>query len=392
MADFLLKRFVKDYENTGDPAVRSAYGKLGGLVGILGNLLLFAAKLVIGMVSGSVSITADAVNNLSDASSAVVTLLGFRLASKPADEEHPYGHARMEYFSGLIVAAIILLIGVELGKTSLRKILQPEAVTFSPALVIVLVLSVLLKLWMSGFFIRLGRKIGSSTLTASGADCRNDVISTGAVLLACLVGRFTGLAVDGYMGLLVAAFILWSGVGIARETLDPLLGAAPDPALVEAITGDLLGHPAVLGIHDLMIHDYGPGRQFASVHAEMDCRQDVLEAHEILDTLERECMGNHRVQLTIHYDPIVTDDETLNRMRETVTQAVTAIDPRLSIHDFRMVSGTRNTNLIFDLALPFDMAGRKGEVKARIDESLRGDPDMEYRTVICFDEQAFNKK
>lgn len=392
MAEFLLKRFVKNYENTAEPAVRTAYGKLSGAVGILGNLLLFAAKLVIGMVSGSVSITADAVNNLSDASSSVVTLLGFRLASKPADEEHPYGHARMEYFSGLIVAAIILLIGVELGKSSIRKIVHPEAVEFSAALVIVLVLSILLKLWMAGFFTRLGRKIDSAALTASGADCRNDVISTGAVLLACIVGRFTGLAVDGYMGLLVAAFILYSGVTIAKETLDPLLGAAPDAGLVEAITGDLLAHPAVLGIHDLMIHDYGPGRQFASVHAEMDCRQDVLEAHEVLDTLERECMENHRVMLTIHYDPIVTDDETLNHMRRVVTEAVEAIDPRLSIHDFRMVCGCRNTNLIFDLALPFDMADRKTEIKARIDECVQVDPDMEYRTVICFDEQAFNRR
>lgn len=392
MSGFLLKRFVKDYKNTADPVVRAAYGKLAGTVGILGNLLLFAAKLAIGTVSGSVSITADAVNNLSDASSSVVTLLGFRMASKPADKEHPYGHARMEYFSGLIVAAIILLIGVELGKRSIGKIFHPEAVAFSGALVVVLMLSILIKMWMARFYTRLGRKIESAALVASGADSRNDVISTAAVLLACVVGRFTGLMIDGYVGLAVAAFILYSGVMIAKDTLDPLLGAAPDAGLVDAITRDLLAEPAVLDIHDLMIHDYGPGRQFASVHAEMDCRQNVLEAHELLDALERACMEKHRVMLTIHYDPVVTDDETLNRMRRKVTEAVEAIDSRLSIHDFRMVCGSQNTNLIFDLVLPFDMADRKQAVKEELDRRLHQDEGMTYRTVICFDEQAFNSK
>ena len=390
MRDFLLKRFVKDYENTGDPAVRAAYGKLSGTVGILANLLLFGAKLVIGFLSGSVSITADAVNNLSDASSSVVTLIGFRMASRPADPEHPYGHARIEYFSGLIVAAIILVIGVELGKSSVEKILHPEAVVFSGALVAVLVLSILAKFAMARFYTRLGRKIDSTALVASGTDSRNDVISTAAVLLSCIVGHVTGLKIDGYMGLLVAAFILWSGVGIAKETLDPLLGAAPDESLVSAITNDLLANPDVLSIHDLMIHDYGPGRQFASVHAEMDCCLDVLDAHEILDELERECMARHKVLLTIHYDPVVTDDERLNTMRQRVTEIIGDIDPRLSIHDFRMVCGNRNTNLIFDLVVPYDMGGQKGEIRRAIEAALN-DGDMTYRTVISFDDEAFNK-
>ena len=391
MQDILLKLFVKDYKNTGNTAVRAAYGKLAGIVGILGNLVLFGAKLIIGMLSGSVSITADAVNNLSDASSSVVTLVGFRLASRPADEEHPYGHARIEYFSGLIVAAIILIIGVELGKTSVQKILHPEAVALSAALVAVLALSILVKLWMAWFYTRLGKKIGSTTLVASGTDSRNDVISTAAVLLSCIVGHVTGLKIDGYMGLLVALFILWSGVSIAKETLDPLLGAAPDESLVDAITEDLLAHPDVRSIHDLMIHDYGPGRQFASVHAEMDCRQDVLEAHEILDELERECMARHNVLLTIHYDPIVSDDEALNAMRGKVTEVIAKIDSRLSIHDFRMVCGNRNTNLIFDLVVPYDLAGKKGDIRRAIDEALDDGGDMTYRTVISFDEEAFNK-
>lgn len=391
LQDFLLRLFIKDHKNTGNTAVRAAYGKLAGAVGILGNILLFGAKLIVGTVSGSVSITADAVNNLSDASSSVVTLIGFRMASRPADEEHPYGHARIEYFSGLIVAAIILLIGVELGKTSVRKILHPEAVEFSVALVVVLVLSILVKLWMAWFYTRLGKKISSTTLIASGTDSRNDVISTAVVLLSCVVGHMTGLKIDGYMGLLVALFILWSGVGIAKETLDPLLGAAPDEGLVGAITEDLLAHPDVRSIHDLMIHDYGPGRQFASVHAEMDCRQDVLEAHEVLDELERECMARHNVLLTIHYDPIVSDDEALNAMRERVMAVIGEIDPRLSIHDFRMVCGNRNTNLIFDLVVPYDLAGKKGDIRRAIDEALDDGGDMTYRTVISFDDEAFNK-
>lgn len=391
MADFLLKRFVKDHDNTADTAVRAAYGRLAGAVGILGNLVLFAAKLVIGLLSGSVSITADAVNNLSDASSSVVTLIGFRMASRPADEEHPYGHARIEYFSGLIVAAIILLIGVELGKSSIQKILHPEAVEFSGSLAAVLVLSILVKLWMAGFFTRLGRKIGSAALVASGTDSRNDVISTGAVLLSCIIGHVTGLKIDGYMGFLVAAFILYSGVMLAKETIDPLLGAAPDETMVDAITRQLLAHPSVLGIHDLMIHDYGPGRQFASVHAEMDCRQDVLEAHEILDELERQCLVENHVLLTIHYDPIVTDDEEVNCMRCRVTEAAVSIDARLSIHDFRMVRGQRNTNLIFDLVLPSELMPRRDEIRRLLDQCLQGDDGMTYCTVIQFDEVFFNK-
>lgn len=391
MLDFLLKRFISDYENTGDTVVRAAYGKLTGTVGILCNLLLFAAKLVIGLLSGSVSITADAVNNLSDASSSLVTLIGFRLASRPADPEHPYGHARIEYFSGLIVAAIILIIGVELGKSSVQKIIHPEAVAFSGALVAVLVLSILVKLWMARFYTKLGRKIDSTTLIASGTDSRNDVISTAAVLLSCVVGRMTGWMIDGYMGLLVAIFILWSGVNIAKETLDPLLGAAPDERLVEDITRELLSHPEVRSIHDLMIHDYGPGRQFASVHAEMDCRQDVLEAHEILDELERECLARHNVLLTIHYDPIVSDDEALNATRERILAILETIDPRLSIHDFRMVCGSRNTNLIFDLVVPYDLASRKNEIRQAIEEAMNDGENMTYRTVIHFDDEAFNK-
>ncbi len=385
LGESLWKRLVKDHNNTSDPAVRAAYGRLAGIVGIGCNLLLFVAKLVTGLLSGSVSVTADAVNNLSDASSSVVTFVGFRMAARPADKEHPYGHARMEYFSGLIVALIILVIGVELAKTSIGKILRPEAVEFSWVLAVVLGLSVLVKLGMMCFYRSGGKRIGSATLRAAAADSRNDVITTLAVLISCIVGEVTGLRIDGYMGLLVALFILWSGVLIARDTLDPLLGAAPDEHLVENISGDLLEHPSVLGIHDLLIHDYGPGRQFASVHAEIDCRMDVLEAHEILDWLERQCMEKYRVLLTIHYDPVDTDDETLNHMRRVVETAAADIDPRLSIHDVRLSRGSRRKKLVFDVAVPFDMMERREEIRACLGECICAE-DPDCRVYIRFDE------
>lgn len=391
MSQMLLRLFVKGYPNTEEPAVRAACGKFGGLVGICCNLLLFAAKLMIGLISGAVSITADAVNNLSDASGSIVTLLGFRLASQPADEEHPYGHARMEYFSGLILSALILVIGVELAKSSVQKILHPEPVEFSAALVIVLVLSIALKLWLSGFHVKLGRKIRSKALEAAGMDSRNDVISTTAVLLSCIIGRLTNLQIDGWVGAVVALFILWSGIQIAKETIDPLLGAAPDEELVQTVSKDLLDHPMILGVHDMMIHDYGPGRQFASVHAEIDSKTDVLIAHELIDLLERQCKQKHNVQLTIHYDPIVTDDELLNRMKGKVQQAASEIDARLSVHDFRMVEGRRHTNLIFDLATPFELHTKHAELREQITAGVQSDEEMEYHVIINFDDIAFNQ-
>ena len=265
MTNFLLRRFVPDYQNTADPAVREKYGNLAGIVGIICNVLLFAGKLLAGTLCGSVSVTADAVNNLSDASSSLVTLLGFRLAARPADEKHPYGHARMEYLSGLAVAVMILVIGVELVKSSVQKILHPEAVEFSVLTAAVLTGSILLKLWMALFDRKLGRKISSAALIAAAADSRSDVIATGAVLLACVIGRLTGLMIDGWAGLLVALFILWSGVGVVKDTVDPLLGAKPDEALVRAIAYLMTSHVNILGFHDLMVHDYGPGRRFASL-------------------------------------------------------------------------------------------------------------------------------
>lgn len=385
MTGLLLRLFVRDYQNTASPAVRGAYGKLAGVVGIVCNLLLFVGKLLAGLLAGSVAIMADAVNNLSDAASSVVTLLGFKLAERPADEEHPYGHARMEYLSGLIVAGLILVIGVELGKSSLKKILNPELVDVSWLTFAVLLLSIAVKLWMALFCTRLGRRIGSAALAATAADSRNDVISTAAVLLGCLAGRVFHLAIDGYVGLAVALFIIWSGCGVAKDTISPLLGEQADEELVRQIRDLILSHEKILGLHDLMVHDYGPGQCFASVHVEMDREEDPLLCHDIIDDIEHDALRELRVHLVIHYDPIVTDDAELNRMRELVQRELAEIDHRLTVHDFRMVHGPGHTNLIFDLALPFDMKERKLELKRRIDERVQFE-NRRYYTVITFDD------
>lgn len=390
MTKLLLRLFIKDYQNTEDPAVRGACGKLAGIVGIVCNLLLFAGKLLAGTLSGSVSITADAVNNLSDASSSLVTLLGFKMAERPADAEHPYGHARMEYLSGLLVAILILIIGVELGKSSIQKILHPEAVEFSVLTLCILVGSILMKLWMCLFCRKLGKRIQSTTLEATAADSRNDVITTAAVLLGCLAGHFFHWRIDGWVGALVAVFILASGWSIAKETISPLLGKQADPELVQRISRLVLSHEKILGIHDLMVHDYGPGQCFASVHAEMDMHEDPLMCHDILDDIERDAMRELRVHLVIHYDPIVTDDDELNHMRTLVQKELAAIDPRLSMHDFRMVRGPQHTNLIFDLAVPYSMSDKMAELKRRIDECVQFE-DSKYYTVITFDHAMDSK-
>lgn len=390
MTNFLLRRFIPDYQNTADPAVRERYGKLAGITGIICNVLLFAFKLLAGTLSGSVSITADAVNNLSDASSSLVTLLGFRLAARPADEEHPYGHARMEYLSGLAVAVMILVIGVELVKSSVQKILHPEAVEFSVLTAAVLTGSILLKLWMALFDRKLGRKISSAALIAAAADSRSDVIATGAVLLACVIGRLTGLMIDGWAGLLVALFILWSGVGVVKDTVDPLLGAKPDEALVRAIAYLMTSHVDILGFHDLMVHDYGPGRRFASVHAEIDHRIDPLIAHEILDEIERQAKKELHVDLVIHYDPVVTDDPEVAAVRTRVLQIMHGLDPRLSLHDFRMVSGSHHVNVIFDMVLPPEDVQTAEQLRRQIEAQLQ-DGKKTYHLIVTFDTAAFNE-
>ena len=389
MTQLLLRLTMRRYSDTDSPEARSACGKMAGLTGIVCNLILFAGKLLIGLISGAVSIMADAINNLSDASGSIITLLGFRLAEKPADEEHPYGHARIEYLSGLAVAALILLIGAELAKTSVGKILHPEAITFSGALVIVLVLSIAIKLWMALFYYKVGKQIQSSSLIANATDSRNDVISTAAVLIGCLVGHWFDIAIDGYIGLAVALFILWSGIGIAKETIHPLLGESATPEQRQMVEQTLRQHPKVLGVHDMMLHDYGPGQRFGSAHVEMDAREDPLVCHDIIDNIERQFWQEHRIHMSIHYDPVVTDDEEVNLARKRVLEILAEIDLDISMHDFRMVTGPEHTNLIFDLVVPHRCPACNGEVKEKIDTALNSG-ERRYYTVITFDAPGFN--
>ena len=351
MTKLLLRLFVKDPDT---PDGRARVGSLAGTVGIVCNLLLFLGKITAGLLSGSVAIAADGWNNLSDAASSIVTLVGFRFSRKPADAHHPYGHARAEYLSGLCVAVLILFIGVELAKSSLGKIFAPEPVELTAVTIFVLVGSIAMKLWMALFVGKLGKMIGSKTLEATSADSRNDVITTSAVLVSCLIGRFFGVDIDGWSGLAVAAFILWSGYGIARETMSTLLGEQ-DRELAEKLTALVLRHRGILGIHDLLIHDYGPGRCFASAHVELSAEEDPLVCHEIIDHLECDALRELNVHLVIHHDPVAVNDAEWGRLRSIVEAAAAGVDARLSVHSFRLVRGRGMPRLVFDLAVPYGM-------------------------------------
>lgn len=350
MTRLLLKLFVTEMDT---PDGRARVGSLAGAVGIVCNLLLFLGKVLAGWLSGSVAIAADGFNNLSDAAASIVTLLGFRFSRKPADAHHPYGHARAEYLSGLCVAVLILFIGVELGKTSVSKIFSSAAVEFSAVTFWVLTGSIAMKLWMSLFVGKLGKLIGSGTLAATAADSRNDVIATAAVLVSCLAGHFFHIAIDGWTGLCVAAFILWSGYGIARETMSALLGEQADGELVEKLMAMVLRHDGILGIHDLLIHDYGPGRCFASAHVELSAEEDPLVCHEIIDHLECDALRELNVHLVIHHDPVAVNDAEWGRLRSAVEAIAAEVDGRLSVHSFRLVRGRGMPRLVFDLAVPY---------------------------------------
>ena len=384
MTKILLRLFIKNCEDTQNPAVRSSIGKLAGLTGIVCNCLLTVLKLVIGLLVGSMAIIADGVNNLSDAASSLTTLLGFRMAQRPADKQHPYGHARYEYLSGLAVAALILLIGAELVKSSIAKIINPEPIDISAATIALLAASVAVKLWMSGFYKTLGKKINSTALYATSVDSRNDVISTCAVLLGCLVNYLFGLNIDGYVGLAVAIFILYSSVGIAKDTISPLLGQQADDELVDKITELVLSHEKVLGVHDLLVHDYGPGRCYASAHVELSADEDPMACHDIIDDIECDVLEKMNVHFVIHYDPVVQNDAEQNEMRRTVGEIIRELNPAFSIHDFRIVRGSAQSKLVFDLGVPYSMIEKKKEIKERIDAAL-DERGKKYITIIRFD-------
>ena len=376
--------------NPEDPDVRAKAGKRCGFLGILANALLFVSKLTIGLMAGSVSIVADAMNNLSDAGSSVVTLVGFRLAQTPADEDHPYGHARYEYLSGLAVAVMILLIGFELGKSSVGKILEPQEVLFSWVTALVLALSVAVKMLLFAANHRVGKALNSGALLAAAQDSRNDCVATVAVLLCGVIGRISGIQVDGWAGLGVAVFIFWSGWNMAKETISPLLGENGSPELQKQIIASLKTSPKILGYHDMMVHDYGPGQRFASVHVEMDMKEDPLACHNIIDDVERYCLEEYRIHLVIHYDPIVTDDAELNEMRRRVELVLASIDEGIGFHDFRLVRGATHTNLIFDVTLPPELSGKEKQVKRQLDTAINLQGDTRYYTVITFDSPGFN--
>ena len=381
MISLLAKWCIPNRERVEDGAVRRAWGALCGFVGIGLNLLLFAGKLVAGSISGSIAITADAFNNLSDAGSSVVTLLGFRLAGKKPDPHHPFGHGRLEYVSGLIVAGLILLMGVELAKTSVEKILHPSAVDFSVAALVILAASICVKLYMCLYNRRVGKRIHSAAMEATAMDSLSDAAATFAVLLATLIGKWTGLAVDGYVGLLVALFILFSAYKAAKETLSPLLGQAPDPELVQRIRDIVAEHDTVVGIHDLVVHDYGPGRQMVSLHAEVPASGDILELHDVVDNIERELHEKLHVQAVIHMDPIVTDDAEVDALRRQVAELARQVEPRMTVHDLRVVRGTTHTNLVFDAVLPLDAAITPAEAARRIREKV-SELDGDYYAVV----------
>ena len=371
MIALLAKWFIPNRENTSDGAVRRAYGQLCGFVGIGLNILLFAGKFFAGTLSGSIAVTADAFNNLSDAGSSVVTLLGFRLAGRKPDPEHPFGHGRMEYLSGLAVSALILVMGVELAKSSFRKILHPEAVEFSVVALVILLASVAVKLYMSVYNRRIGKKINSAAMVATGIDSLSDTISTAAVLVAMVVGKFSGLMIDGWVGMLVALFILYSACRAAMETVGPLLGQAPEEEFVQRIGEVVLGHEEVCGIHDLVVHDYGPGRVMISLHAEVPASGDILELHDMIDGIEMELREQLDCEAVIHMDPIVTDDALTTELRMKMAALVREVHPEATIHDFRMVVGPTHTNLIFDAVVPFGGEKTNHQLEEEIKQKVR---------------------
>ena len=376
MINLLVKTFVKDCGNVQDPQVRQRYGTLSGAVGIFLNLLLSAGKMIAGVLTGSIAITADAFNNLTDAGSSVVTLVGFRMAGKQADGDHPFGHGRIEYLSGLAVSVVILLVGLELAKSSVEKIIHPEPVEFSWLSAGILAAAICVKLWMSYFNRSLSRRIGSAAMAATATDSLSDAVATSAVLLSSLIGRFTGVNIDAWAGILVAIFILRAGWGAAKDTLNPLLGQSPDPELVRDIERTILAHPQVVGIPDMIIHDYGPGRSMMSLHAEVPAGADIMAVHDEIDAIERELKAKYRIDASIHMDPIVTGDETISRARQMVAGLVREVDPAMTIHDFRMTSGPRHRNLIFDVVVPYSVRQSDEAVRREIERKIRAaDPN-----------------
>jgi len=383
MLDYIVRRIIGE-RNPTDLSVRKTCGTIASIAGIVINLLLFAGKFITGTLAGSISITADALNNLSDAASSVISFVSFRISAKPADRDHPFGHERFEYVASLIVSFIILIIGFELFTDSLDKIIHPAETEFSLLAVCVLVVSICFKLILYFFYRSVGRAVDSSVMMASSADSLSDVVSTGAVLIALFVSHLTGINLDGYIGAAVAIFIFISGLKILNENKNHIIGTAPDPKLIEKIKSEARSHPEILGIHDMMIHNYGTSRCFATFHAEVDGRDDIFKSHDVIDLIERDVFEKYGVQCVIHLDPIETDNELVNELREDIYESVKGIDERLSVHDFRFVPGVTHTNLIFDVFVPFEVTTGDEELRRLINAKVKS-ISTGYHTVITFD-------
>ena len=384
MITFLAKHFVKDYENYNEPSVRKAYGKLAGMVGIISNLVLCTMKILIGIFANSIAIIADGVNNLADASSSVITLLGFKLASMPEDKDHPYGHARYEYLTGLLISVLILVVGFQLLKSSFAKVLNPDPLEFSWITVIVLVIAIGIKIWQAVFNISVGKRINSLALIATGTDSRNDVISTCAVLAGIIIGKLIEIQLDGIIGCLVALFILWSGIQLIRETISPLLGEAPDEELVRDIQTLVFKEKRVLGTHDLIVHNYGPGKVFASIHIEVDSRGSIMEIHEMIDDIEMMVKRELNIEFVAHMDPIELDNPIVDNLYNVVATAMQNLDGVVGFHDLRVVPGKEHTNVIFDVVISPDCKLTKEYIHTELEQAIRN-VDPKYNLVTNFD-------
>ena len=384
MTNFLIKHFIPNASDVKSPAVRQRYGVVSGVVGILCNALLCTAKIAAGLLTGAVSIVADGINNLSDGGSCVVSLLGFKMAGKPADDKHPFGHGRIEYVAGLIVSFIIVLMGVELAKTSLDKIFHPEEISISWITPAVLGISILVKLWMCFFNRQMGDKIDSAVLRATAMDSLSDVAATSAVLAGFVIGYWARVNLDGYLGVLVALFILYTGVSTAKGTLDLLLGEAPDPEFVKQIQQEVLSYPEIIGVHDLIVHNYGPGHSVVSLHAEVPCDVDILKIHDTIDNAERDLKKKFDCEVVIHMDPIITDDKETNEIHQKLSSIVRLLDSRVTIHDFRMVKGPTHTNLIFDIVVPHQFRLTDDQVVESLRQAVKA-LDARYEIVVNVD-------
>lgn len=384
MFDFLIRWFITNSQNHEDPSVRKGYGVFSGIIGLILNIVLSLSKIITGTVFNSISVTADGINNMSDAGSSIVTLIGFKMSGKPADRDHPFGHARIEYLTGFILGIAILFVGVELIRSSANKIMDPQPATYSTIMFVILALSIAVKFWLSRFYAKIAEIISSSTIKAASADSANDVLATSAVLIGALISKFAGIEVDGWMGIGVALFVLWSGIQILKSILGPILGQMPDPELVESIEKKILSYDGILNIHDLVIHNYGPAVYFATVHAEVHANESFLKSHDIIDCIERDCARDLNINLVIHMDPIITDDEEVNRLKKMTEEIVTNIDQRFTIHDFRIVKGETHTNLIFDVVVPAELDVSATKLIHKIEKAIKAE-DPNYYPVITVD-------